>query len=409
MTTTLSLPPRRFPAGPLSRTELEAMSIQEIANIPVTNENVLQLAHYCDPINPRLIRSQIGSYAIAESDITNSELREYHFRNWPTQDYERIRNLANNYILPVTSGNARIYIPQVYWVDENTGKAVRSGPFSIRPKVNTFNAIDLHFVKQTSSPMRAEAMTRWQSMEHPHIEDQRVCLGTEESSYYELYKAGDLFGLAFLFERLIRTYNPGSPYRRFRQVFPNEARVRDRDSFPRNIFLCSSDGYATTEIVRDNIPETPLVPFSVSGISLNLLPEEVSQLSNVRRSRSYSFIIRMLSEDAPRLIAIEQGRASSSEDDDATIRFYKRILPGEASMTLEKRFFLSGLEISPGFNGSDSELTCFTTPIKSEHAYDLPVENPNETTQTTPADESQEAAEANGSTEDAQQANSVAS
>ena len=395
---TFSPPRRTFPTdGPFTREELLALPDEEIADIPVTEENVHQLAYFCDPIPNARIRTRAGSYMPTIDGLLNPTQRAHWFRDWPTQDPEKIRLLAENYVLHVAgNGHMRVYIPAVYWVHE--GRAVRSGPFTFRPRLSTFHATDLWEVSTTEAIMNQSRFTRWNRMEHPHLNGGHACLGTEEAAYFNLREAGDLYGLAYLFENLVMKYNPASPFRHFMRQFPGETNFTPRLPGPVNIFMNTHDGY-----VRLNAFSVPLdvldsVEYELLGHHIRVTSQEAQQLDRIHPAQVLDFLRDWFTTNTPDIL---------NDPHTQKYRFANRILPNP-NLRLIERLAVFGITRTAGFNDSDQELTALTIPYKKEHALEYPNENPDETTEANTGGEAPAETEANSSGTDAAEADPVA-
>jgi len=401
-------PPRRqFPKiGPYDRSDLVDLPPGQINDIKVTPENVHQLGFFADPITPAMIRASLGSNAPAAEGILNEEFRLRWFRDWPTQDLDKIKILAENYVLHIGANeHMRIFIPAVYWVVD--GKAVRSGPFSFRPRGGSFHVIDLW--QRYSESSAVGQYERWLRMEHPHLNGGHCCLGTEESAFFNLKEAGDLYGLAYLFENLMLKYNPGSPFRRFRQQFPGSVSVYQRTEKQAYI-ITGSLSSIRTDYVNIDLSEHDTHEFTSLGYTIEVTDFEKKYLETAYPLTFRHWLQNLLSQNARDLISDDLAlRAEDYEEadhvwrtDEPIFRLVDRILPGDDPMV--ERLERMGIIVKPGLHEANTPLDSLTIPYTKEHALDFPDENTNETEQAQSTSEAAAETEADSSTENASQA-----
>ena len=353
-------PPRRqFPTdGPFKREELMNLDNEELNAIPVTKENVHQLAYYCDPIGPSRLRSHFASFQLDVNDIVEDQIRRERFRNWATQDLDKIRLLAEHYKLALATGEAYAYIPQVYWVDEELGKAVRSGPFFVQCRESSFKCYDMRTMVDTLSPMGQPHCDRWRRMEHPHMHDESVCLGTETSSYFNNAESGDLYALMEIFEGLIQIYNPDDPHRHFNDQFRGEIIVEEVEKAP--MLVPDSNGIYLA--YNDKVWEDcDLAEFKVGGMTLMLSPKEMNFIDRARPDYVRSYLTGLFRDNLPNYVngvLAERQRL-----------FFDRALP--AGNGIEERIANAGITMIPGFNIDDDDMEATYTPYTKEHGIDF--------------------------------------
>ena len=395
-------PPRRtFPSdGPIERSFLEGATPRDIASIHVTKANVHQLAHYIDPITPATLRNVFGSFAPTAEDILDDQKRARIFRNWCTTELEPIKFLAENFMLVQgPESNVFVYFPQIYWVDEEVGYAVRSGPFFARPGSSTFLAYDLHGTTSANGRMNQPTAPRWKTMAHPHIRDRSVCLGTEEASYASLYRSKDLYGLMETFENLIQVYNPDSPFVHFNRYFPPSAHRIDPPA-ENNLVLWSTN-YGDYQLDESQSPLGDLTTIETCGYTLNVTDDEINSLRRGRNSDLRSWLSVTFRNLASREI---NGSLSNPRERD----FIMRILP--PAPTIREQFEAAGFTFTPGFNASDAEMNGSYTPYKKDYALDFshtPID-PDQPEEGEDPDESESRAEDSGGDEETSSVDEIA-
>lgn len=353
-------PPRRqFPAnGPFTREELADLTNEQLNNIPVTKANVHQLAFFCDPISPSRLRTHFCSLQLDARDIIQDSLRRDYFRNWATQDLDKIKLLAQHFKLVTYSGEAFAYIPQVYWVDEKLGKAVRSGPFFVQCKRDGFNCHDMRTMSELGYPISDPKCDRWRRMEHPHMHDGSVCLGTESAAYFNNADTGDLYALMETFEGLIQIYNPGDPHRHFNDEFQGQVIVDEPEKVPS---LAPDGSGIYLAYVYKEWEDNDLTEVKVAGMNLVLSPQEIKSIKRAHPDYVRSCLMNNLKDYLPHYI---RGTCPEKER-----LFFDRALP--AGDSVEDRIAKAGITITPGFNMDDEDMEATYTPYTKEHGLDF--------------------------------------
>jgi len=401
-----TLPRRTFPEGPFQRSDLDSLSAREINEIPVTRENFAQLAYYADPIPAALIRSAIGSFSISKQAFLDDMPDVLHrFGEWRNCNEQGVKTLCENYpIILSPNGYARVYIPPVYWIDEALGSVVRSGPFVFWPGSSTYRVNDLSNQVLLSAAAGQGECTRWRRMVHPHIDEGRVCLGTEHTTYINLLAAGDLYGLAEVFERLIQHYNPASPYRRFHQQFEGTTSI-DAERERRIVILRDgSDLWATTRTFYEGTQSTETHEWKLGPICLHLFESEIEVMNNVDANRITAWLIDIIRGQGLNFAEGEETDARESLGDE-WYEFLDRILPPGETKT--ERLANAGIRVTPGFHQANTPMDAIYTPILKEQTLDLSdleLPNPNETGEADDNETSSEEEAENGGTAEAESA-----
>jgi len=343
---------------------------------------------------------RLAERELAQHDILLKNRREELFRNWPTQDLKRVVEVAQNFKLVSVGGNAAVYLPATYWVDEELGRAVRSGPYFVRPRNSTFRVVDLWERCDYDTVIASPLYERWKRIRHPHIsQGGEVCLGTEEDTYFNLKAAGDLYSLVCVFEEILKTYNPVSPFEHFNQKFPGSISPIEMPVMEAELFAHPQIYY---ECVPKDWSDEDLVVLQVDGYKIRLLPRECERI--LRNGHRYirDWLSQNLKAYLPNLIT---GSSTLEDENPDFYQLLNRIfMPGESWTA---RAEASGINISPAFNGSDAEMTAAYTPYSTEHAIAFTPDDLNQAIQAEDGDASEGETEEDSSQEEAATADPV--
>lgn len=364
-----TLSQERFPDGPLNFDQLLSTPLYDIAKIPKTKENILQLAHFLDPITAYDLRSNLAiSGEVSRSHLADTGTRMDYFRNWPSCLVSAIAPVLENYKVVTQNYRAKVYIPAVYFVDEESGNAYRSGPFLVQP---SSSPIILEYGRQPSTPSCGILV----STRHPHVSENRLCLGDESSAYQSTRVSGDCLTPVMIIEQVLQVYNPESPYFHFNAQFPAKIETPQIET---HVELTLSPVYSEASVKVVGGPPPKRLPRSFGPISLVLSDEEFESFNKATSDHFYHLFK-----------TIQHAEASPSSD---WHKIALAILP-EGNL-FRSRLESAGVNITPAFNSSDVLMNAIYTPLDRSHCFDTStiedlLENPDDPSEAEdrPADE----------------------
>ena len=356
-----TLPRRAFPEGPFTHQSLFQLTIDQIKEIPVTRENFLQLAYFLDPITASDINSIMGShYHLSASDITDDENRMHLFSQWPSTSISALKPVLENYLVVQSYRHAKIYIPQIYFFDDETSSFLRVGPFLVEP---CMPQPTIHTYSKTSDNISPKFRVL---TEHPHVNSRKLCLGDESAAYASTHRSGDNLTPVMIIESVLQVYNPGSPYSRLRLLFPSTLSIPPIES--NMTFRKYSD--MEVQIYSTIIHPGERTRRQIGPFTLWLTDGEYAAIGNLSREGVRNFFRKIYD--------------SANNPELSWHKVARLVLPQNENFTEAMRE--AGVNVSPGFNDSDALMNAIYTPINRSHCFDTSIlpdgtENPDDTIQ----------------------------